>query len=49
MGVGAAGGGYELHLKQHKGRVEEDFKAGRIDQREYEIRKEQIERDSLIQ
>jgi hypothetical protein len=49
VGAGAAGGGYELHLKNQKNRVEEDFKAGRIDKREYEIRKDQIARDSLLQ
>ena len=49
VGAGAAGGGYELHLKNQKDRVEEDFKAGRIDKREYEIRKDQIARDSLLQ
>jgi hypothetical protein len=49
VGAGAAGGGYELHLKNQMNRVEEDFKAGRIDKREYEIRKDQIARDSLLQ
>jgi hypothetical protein len=49
VGAGAAGGGYELHLKKQKDRVEEDYKAGRIDKREYEIRKDQISRDSLLQ
>jgi hypothetical protein len=53
-GLGAVGGaaigagGYEYHLKRQMNRVEEDFKEGRIDQREYEIRKDQIDRDSLI-
>jgi hypothetical protein len=53
-GIGAVGGaaigagGYEYHLKRQMNRVEEDFKEGRIDQREYEIRKDQIDRDSLI-
>ncbi len=49
LGVGAAGGGYEYHLKRQKDRVEADFKAGKIDQKEYEIRKDQIMRDSLLQ
>jgi hypothetical protein len=48
LGVGAAGGGYEYNLKRQKDRVEEDFKAGKIDQKEYEIRKDQIVRDSLL-
>jgi hypothetical protein len=49
VGAGAAGGGYEYHLKRQKDRVEEDFMAGKIDQKEYEIRKDQIARDSLWQ
>lgn len=48
LGAGAAGGGYEYNLKRQKDRVEEDFKAGKIDQKEYEIRKDQIVRDSLL-
>ncbi len=49
LGAGAAGGGYEYNLKRQKDRVEEDFKAGKIDQKEYEIRKDQITRDSFFQ
>lgn len=49
LGAGAAGGGYEYHLKRQKDRVEEDLKAGKIEQKEYEIRKDQIARDSLLQ
>lgn len=49
LGAGAAGGSYEYHLKRQKDRVEEGFKAGKIDQKEYEIRKGQIARDSLLQ
>jgi hypothetical protein len=49
VGAGAAGGSYEYHLKRQKDRVEQDFKAGKIDQRECEIRKDQIARDSLLQ
>lgn len=49
LGAGAAGGSYEYHLKRQKDRVETDFKAGKIDQKEYEIRKDQIARDSLFQ
>ncbi|MFO0697834.1 MAG: hypothetical protein U0236_01280 [Nitrospira sp.] len=48
LGAGAAGGGYEYHLKRQKDRVEQDYKAGKIDQKEYEIRKDQIARDSLF-
>lgn len=49
LGAGAAGGSYEYHLKRQKDRVEQDFKDGKIDQKEYEIRKDQIARDSLLQ
>ena len=49
VGAGVAGGGYELHLKNQMDKVEEDFKAKRIDKREYEIRRDQIKRDSLLQ
>lgn len=49
LGAGAAGGGYEYHLKRQKDRVEADYKAGKIDQKEYEIRKDQITRDSFFQ
>ena len=54
-GLGAAGGavvsagGYEYHAKQEMAKIEKDLKDGRIDQREYEIRKDQIQRDSLFQ
>lgn len=49
VGAGAAGGSYEYHLKRQKDRVEQDFKAGKIDQKGYEIRKAQIARDSFFQ
>jgi hypothetical protein len=49
LGAGVAGGGYELHLKNQMDKVEEDFREKRIDKREYEIRKDQIRRDSLLQ
>lgn len=51
---GAAGGavgtgaGYELNARQQMKRLDDDLKAGRIDEKEYEIRKNQIERGSLV-
>ena len=42
------GGGYEYHLKKQRDRVEDDYRDGKIDQAEYEIRIDQIERDSLL-
>jgi hypothetical protein len=47
-GAAAGAGGYEYHLNRQMNQVEEDFRAGRIDQREYDIRKDQIRRDSLL-
>ena len=55
VGLGALGGaavgagGYELHLKNQKEQVEEDFKDGKIDEKERDIRLSQIKRDSLLQ
>ncbi len=48
-GAAAGAGGYEFHLKKQKDRIDADLKGGKIDQREYDIRKSQIERDSLLQ
>jgi hypothetical protein len=44
-GVGAA---YEYQNKRQMDRLEEDFKAGRIDREEYIKRKEQISKGSII-
>jgi hypothetical protein len=48
-GAAVGAGGYEYHLNNQKSRVEEDLKQGKIDRREYEIRMDQISRDSLVQ
>jgi hypothetical protein len=48
-GAAAGGGAYEYRLNQELKRIEEDYKAGRIDQKEYEIRKDQIQRLSLLE
>jgi hypothetical protein len=51
-GLGAVGGavagvgGYEYHLKKEKEKIEQDYKDGKIDKREYEIRIDQNRRDS---
>jgi hypothetical protein len=47
-GAAATGGGYEYVAKREMDRIEADYKAGRIDQREYEIRKDQIQRMSVL-
>ena len=48
-GAVAAGGGYEYVSNREMKRIEQDFKDGKIDQREYEIRKDQIQRMSLLE
>jgi len=48
-GAAAGAGGYEYHLKRQKDRIEEDLKAGNIDQKEHDIRMDQVKRDSLLQ
>lgn len=48
-GAAAGAGGYEVHLNRQKERVEESYRAGEIDREEYEIRLDQIRRDSLVQ
>jgi hypothetical protein len=48
-GAAAGAGGYEFHLNRQKSRVDQDLKDGKIDQREHDIRIDQIKRDSFIQ
>jgi len=48
-GILGAGAGYEVHANAELKKIDEDLKAGRIDKREYDIRKDQIRRDSLLQ
>jgi hypothetical protein len=48
-GAAAGAGGYELHLNNQKNQVEQDFKDGKIDEKERDIRLNQIKRDSLLQ
>jgi hypothetical protein len=54
-GLGAAGGaaagagGYEYKANKEMDRIEEAYKAGEMDQREYEIRKDQIRRMSILE
>lgn len=53
-GLGAAGGaaagaaGYEYNAHRQLQQLEEDYKAGRIDRKEYEARKEQIQKSSVL-
>jgi len=53
-GLGAVGGAaagvgtYEYNLKRQKDKIEEDYKSGKIDKREYEIRLDQNKKDSMF-
>ena len=47
-GAAAGAGGYEYHLHRQRERVQADFDAKRIDQEEYDVRMNQIGRDSLV-
>ncbi len=47
-GALATGAGYEIQAKRQMDKLEDDFKNERISRREYETRKQQIERGSLI-
>ena len=49
VGAGGTATGYEVHLDNERDRVEKLYKDGKIDKREYEIRLDQIRRDSAIQ
>jgi len=44
----ATGAGYEINSRRQMDRLEEDFRRERISRREYEERKRQIERGSII-
>jgi len=47
-GALATGAGYELNAKRQMDRLEEDFRRERIGRREYESRRHQIERGSIV-
>ena len=50
LGGAAVGvGGYEYSAHRQMQQIEDDYRAGRIDRREYEIRKNQIEKGSIFQ
>lgn len=48
VGAVGAGAGYELSRKRQMDRLEEDRAAGRITQEEYQQRRAEIEKGSLI-
>jgi hypothetical protein len=47
-GALATGAGYEINSKRQMDRLEEDYRRERISRKEYEKRKSQIERGSII-
>jgi hypothetical protein len=47
-GALATGAGYEFNAKRQMDRLEDDFRRERIGRREYESRRHQIERGSII-
>jgi hypothetical protein len=49
VGAGATVGGYELNFKRQIDRIEADLASGTIIQQEFDIRRDQIGRDSLLQ
>jgi hypothetical protein len=47
-GALATGAGYEFNAKRQMDRLEDDYRSERMSRREYEKRKNQIERGSII-
>lgn len=47
-GVVGAGAAYEINAKRQLNQLEQEYKDGKITQAEYESRKEQISKGSLI-
>lgn len=47
-GALATGAGYEISAKRQMDRLEDDYRRERIGRREYEARRHQIERGSII-
>ena len=48
VGAGAAGAGYEYQAYRQMNQLEEAYKAERISRKEYEARKAQIEKGSIL-
>jgi predicted small secreted protein len=47
-GVLATGAGYEINAKRQMDRLDDDYRRERISRREYERRRSQIERGSIV-
>jgi len=48
VGAAGTGAGYEYNANRQLEKLDKDLKAGRIDQKEYDIRKDQINRGSIV-
>ena len=48
VGAGATGAGYEYSAYSQMNKLEDDYKAERISRKEYESRKAQIEKGSIL-
>ena len=48
LGTAATGAGYELNAKNQMDKLEDDYRRERISRKEYETRKAQIEKGSII-
>lgn len=48
VGSLATGAGYEINAHSQMSKLEDDYKAERISRREYESRKSQIEKGSIL-
>lgn len=48
VGSLATGAGYEINAKRQMDKLEDDYRSERISRREYESRKAQIERGSVV-
>ncbi len=48
-GAAVGGGTYEYRINEEMKRLDADFKAGKMDKKEYDIRKDELHRMSFIQ
>lgn len=48
-GAAVGAGAYEFSAHRQMQRIEDDYRAGRINKQEYDIRKDQIQRGSVLQ
>lgn len=48
-GVVGTGAGYEINAKRQRDQLDKELAAGQMNQTEYDIRVDQLKRDSLLQ